>query len=241
MHIAALMLLFVSALMPAQSGADPSNLPSPAVARGEALMENGRTLLNTGMLLDARAIFNDCVGQNRSNFQCLYDRARTDSWMQKAEAAASHASEAAHWLDTAISDTLAALGCNDRSANAHALLGDLYGAKITGMFSGMHYGPKANAEVAKAFQLDPGNAMAFAAQGRKYLYAPGAFGGDVDKAIQSFQKAAAADPGSDDDYVWLAIAWRKKGNTVHEREALSQAFRINPHSIFAQRVSEGKE
>jgi tetratricopeptide (TPR) repeat protein len=240
MPIAALMLLFVSALMPQQSGADRSNLPSPAIAHGEALMENGRTLLNSATLLDARAIFNDCVSHDHANFQCLYDRARTDSWMQKAEAAASHSAEAARWLDTAITDTLAALNCNDRSANAHALLGDLYGAKITGMFSGMRYGPKANAEVAKAFQLDPRNAMAFAAQGRKYLYAPSAFGGDVDKAIESFQKAIATDPGSDDDYVWLAIAWRKKGDTVHEREALSQAMQMNPHSIFAQRVSEGK-
>lgn len=241
MHVAALMLLFVSALPPAQSGGDRSNLPSPDIAHGEALMENGRTLLNANMLLDARTIFNDCVSQNRSNFQCLYDRARTDSWMQKAEAGAGHPAEAAHWLDTAIADTLAVLSCNEQSANAHAMLGDLYGEKITGMFSGMHYGPKANAEVAKAFQLGPGNAMAFAAQGRKYLYAPGAFGGDIDKAIQSFQKAITADPGSDDDYVWLAIAWRKKGDSVHEREALSQALRINPHSIFAQRVSEGKE
>lgn len=237
MYAVVFLTLLASAPIPQLWGARPS----PAVTRAEALMREGRTLLDIGKLLEARATFDNCASRNPADFRCLYDRAAADAWIQKAQSESNHSAEAVHWLDTAIADTLAALGCNNRSANAHAMLGDLYGQKITGMFSGMRYGPKANAEVARAFRLDPRNAMAFAAQGRKYLYAPSAFGGDVDKAIQSFQNATAADPASDDDYVWLAIACRKKGDRLRESEALAQAFRINPGSVFAKRVSEGKE
>ena len=54
--------------------------------------------------------------------------------------------------------------------------------------SGMKYGPKANAETERAFQLDPNNAQAFAVIGRKYYFAPSMFGGDLNKAIESFGK-----------------------------------------------------
>lgn len=73
----------------------------------------------------------------------------------------------------------------------------------------MHFGPKAKAETVRAFQLDTHNAMAFAAQGRKCLYAPAMFGGDADKAIESFKSATVFAPSDDDNFVWLAIAYRK--------------------------------
>jgi tetratricopeptide (TPR) repeat protein len=237
--------MFASALMiflaagAAQAASVPS-IPS-AILKGESLFESGRSSSNLGTLLEARSIFQDCVTRNPADFRCLYDRARTDVGIQHAQAISGNKGEAARWLDTAISDTQAAIGSNGASADAHALLADLYGQKIDGMFSGMRYGPKANAELTRAFQIDPHNAMAFAAQGRKFLYSPAAFGGNVDKALQSFQEAVTADPRSDDDYVWLAIAWRKKGDLERERECLAQALRINPQSVFAQRVLQNKE
>jgi hypothetical protein len=38
------------------------------------------------------------------------------------------------------------------------------------------------------------------------LYAPSLFGGDIDKAIESFKKATQHDSRSDEAFVWLAIA-----------------------------------
>jgi len=144
-------------------------------------------------------------------------------------------------LDNAVADAQKAAALNDRSAEAHALLGDLYGAKISGMISGMKFGPKANAETQRALQLDPNDALAHAAQGRKYLFSPSAFGGDIDKAIESFKHAVALDPHSDEDYVWLAKAYRKKGDAAQEKEAIAQALRLSPRSVFAQRVQSGQE
>ena len=60
------------------------------------------------------------------------------------------------------------------------------------------------------------------------------FGGDVDKAIASFRKAIELDPKSDEDYVWLAIACRKKSDTACADQAIQDALRLNP----AQRLRQ---
>jgi tetratricopeptide (TPR) repeat protein len=121
------------------------------------------------------------------------------------------------------------------------LLAGLYGAKITGMFSGIQFGPKAGTETDRAFQLDPHNANAFAAIGRKHLYAPSAFGGNIDKAVEAFINATRYAPSSDEALVWLAIAERKKGNFDKSKQAVSEALRLNPSSVFAKRASAGIE
>lgn len=211
----------------------------PADARSE--LEQGRTSLDLGQLGAAKVAFDNCIQANARDAACYYGRARTERYLNQAEAFAHHSSAAERWLDAAIGDAQKAIALNDRFADAHALLADLYGQKITGAFSGMHYGPKANAECARAQQLDPNNAQAFAVLGRKYLYSPSMFGGDIDKAIDSFRKATEHDPRSDENFVWLAIVYRKKGDTADEQRALAEALRLNSRSVFAHRVQTGAE
>jgi len=59
------------------------------------------------------------------------------------------------------------------------------------------------------------------------------FGGDLDKAIANLQRSIDRDPTADETYVWLAIAYRKKGNTAAANKALDEALRRNPRSMFA--------
>src|SRR6267378_8695629 len=83
---------------------------------------------------------------------------------------------------------------NDKSADAHSLLADLYGRKISlgsAMFAGPKFGPKVKEENAKALALDDKNPRVWASLGRQYLMTPKMFGGDVSKAIESFQKSVA--------------------------------------------------
>jgi Flp pilus assembly protein TadD len=65
------------------------------------------------------------------------------------------------------------------------------------------------------------------------------FGGDIEKAIESFRKATTIDPHFDEVFVWLAIAYRKKGDTLLAEKALSEALRLNNLSAFALRVKSG--
>ena len=208
---------------------------------GERLLEEGRTTLDANALNAARNSLAQCISQDQKNALCEFDLARAESYLVKAEDIAKHTDASKKWLDTAISDAQKAIALNDHFADAHALLADLYGTKITGAFSGMRYGPKANAETARAFQLDPNNALAIAVQGRKYLFAPSAFGGDIDKAIESFKRAVAINPHSDEDFVWLAKAYKKKGDSTAANNAVAEALRLNSRSVFAHRVQTGQE
>lgn len=208
---------------------------------GERQLEEGRVLLDAATLNAARNAFGQCTRQEPNNAQCFFELARAESYLVRVEDIAKHSDASHKMLDNAVADAQKAIALNDRSADAHALLADLYGAKISGMLSGMKFGPKAGAEAQRALQLDPNNAFVYAVLGRKYFYSPSAFGGDISKAIESFKHAVALDPHSDEDYVWLARAYRKKGDAAQEKEAIAQALRLSPRSVFAQRVQSGQE
>lgn len=207
---------------------------------GERELENGRSTLDIKALIVARVTFQWCTRNEERNSVCYYDLARCELYLAKAEGIQKNQEAVGKWEDTAIADAQHAIALNDRSADAHALLSDLYGSKIHGMISGMHFGPKANAEIQRAFQLDPKCPQAFTVIGRKYLYSPSMFGGDIDKALDSFKRATAVDPRNDEAFVWLAIAYRKKGDPERARQALSEALRLNNRSVFAIRVNSGE-
>lgn len=195
MRIVALSMagILAAPFISAQSGGTAS---ATLRQNGEHQLQEGRTTLDPQTLTAAQSAFVDCIRADPRNFQCAYDTAVSEWYLVKAESIAGDNNASRRWLDAAIAAAQKAIALNAESANAHALLADLYGQKITGAISGMRYGPKANEERARAFQLDPGNALAFAVEGRKCLYAPSMFGGDLDKAIASFKRATELDPRS---------------------------------------------
>ena len=138
-------------------------------------------------------------------------------------------------LDMAIVAIQHALPLQEKSADAHSLLADLYGRKISygGMFAGMKYGSKVDEENKQAMALDDKNPRVWASLGRQYLMAPKMFGGEITKAIESFQKSLALDPWQDETWVWLAKAFDKQGDKPKAREAIQRALQLNAQSRFA--------
>jgi tetratricopeptide (TPR) repeat protein len=104
------------------------------------------------------------------------------------------------------------------------------------MLTGMPYGPKADAETRRALQLDANNPRIYVVLGRKQLYSPKIFGGDVDKAIESFRKSTTLDPHYDEGFVWLAIAYGRKGDSGAAKAALDEALRLNPKNVIAKEI-----
>jgi Flp pilus assembly protein TadD len=70
--------------------------------------------------------------------------------------------------------------------------------------------------------------------------APSMFGGDVNKAVDTFRKATKADPANDENFVWLNLAYRKAGNSEEAEKAVHEALRLNPGSVFAKNTAAGK-
>jgi len=134
------------------------------------------------------------------------------------------------------------LKLNEKSAEAHSLLADLYGRKISfgiGMFAGPKYGPKVQAENRRAFELD-------CEQFRRFRQpwptvsgvAENVWLADVDKAIADFRKATQLDPKSDENFVWLALALRKKGDNASADQAMGEALRLSPRNAFASQAAK---
>ena len=238
-QLLSLMIFGLAALLPICCAVCQTS--AAAKRDGERLLEEGRTTLEVQTLTAARGAFEACVRLEDKNSVCYYDLARTAFYLGKAEELRKNKEMAEQWRDSAITDARHSIALNDRFSDAHALLADLYGAKISGMLSGMRYGPKANAEIQRAFQLAPNNPRAFAVVGRKYLYAPSMFGGDLDRAIDSFKKATTFGPQYDEAFVWLAIAFHKKRDSQQAQAAVAEALRLNSRSVFAIRVKSGAE
>lgn len=225
-----------------QSGGAGAHLSvAELTKRGENELEKGRTMLEEQTLTGAGGFFEECIRMDGRNARCYFDLALTESYLVRVKDAQHDRQSAERQLEAAILNVQSSIRFNDHSADAHALLADLYGSKIgfDGGFAAMRYGPKANDEIQRAFQLDANNPRALGVIGRKYLYSPKIFGGDIDRAIDSFRKATEFDPHNDEAYVWLAIAYRKKGDTVRAQSAVREALQLNGQSAFAKRIASG--
>jgi tetratricopeptide (TPR) repeat protein len=212
------------------------------LAVGLRLLEEGRTTLDEAALNEAGKYFDKLKEKAPGNAIYLYELARVDFYRCNGLDARGDKKAALAALEKAIDEAQQALRLNERSAEAHSLMADLYGRKIGfgGFMAGVHFGPKAAAENKRALELDSNSPRVDASIGRQYLESPKMFGGDVDKAIASFQKSLQREPTNDETLVWLALAYHRKGDAAAEKKAIDEALRLNPRSLFARNIKAGK-
>ncbi len=212
--------------------------PDSALADSLRLLEEGRTTLEE---TDRRQDPLFPLGADQQNPAYFYQLARANSYLTESYAALHQSKRAEQALEDAIAAVQHCLELDDKSAHAHSLLADLYGRKISlgGFLTDPRFGPRIVAENKKALDLAPNDALVYASLGRQYLYAPKMFGGDIGKAIENFLKATQLDPTSDENFVWLAIAYRKNGDGPHSENALRHAVQLNPRSAFAKATAAG--
>jgi hypothetical protein len=142
--------------------------------------------------LKAREQLDQKIATESKDAGSYLDLARVNAYLLDVYEMRREKKPAVAAVDRAIDLTLHAVQLNTKSAEAHSLLADLYGRKISlgvAMFLGPKFGPKVKEENAKAIALDDKNPVVWASLGRQYLMAPKMFGGDVAKAIESFQKS----------------------------------------------------
>jgi tetratricopeptide (TPR) repeat protein len=232
------LIVFLLALIATLVCAQPAD---STLEDGLKLLDEARTTLDETALARAQEYFSRLTQQHPENAAYFYELARVESYRSSAYGMHNDKKKAEHALDDAIASVQQSLKLNEKSADAHSLLADLYGRKIgfgVGMLAGPKYGPKVKSENQRAQELDPNSARVFASLGRQYLMAPHMFGGDLDKAVESLRKSTQLDPDFDETYVWLAIALRKKGDTAGAEQALQEALKLNPRSAFAKSTAE---
>jgi tetratricopeptide (TPR) repeat protein len=178
--------------------------------------------------------------QNPNDAGVYLDLARVQQYLMDDYEMRKDKKAAGEAVDKAIDAAQRSIQLNDKSADAHSVLADLYGRKISlgsAMFLGPKFGPRVKEENAKAMALDHKNPRVWASLGRQYLMAPKMFGGDISKAIESLEKSVALDPQQDDTYVWLARAHKKHGEKAKAQEAIQHALTLNPDSPWIKNAA----
>jgi tetratricopeptide (TPR) repeat protein len=201
-----------------------------------AAVEAARKTHDEQQLQSVKAQLEQKIAQSPNDAGTYLDLARVQEYLLDVYEMRKDKKAAENAVERAIDAALRSIQLNDKSADAHSLLADLYGRKISlgnAMFAGPKFGPKIKEENAKAMALDDKNPRVWASLGRQYLMTPKMFGGDFAKAIESFQKSLAIDSSQDETWVWLAKAFQKQGDTSKAREAVQHALSLNPGSRFA--------
>jgi len=216
-----------------------SAVPGSASAADDPLgaaVEAARKTHEEKQLQSLKAQLEQMIAQNPNDAGLYLDLAKVQEYFLDVYETRRDKKVAGEAVDKAIDAAQQSIQLNDKSADAHSLLADLYGRKISlanAMFAGPKFGPKVKEENAKAMALDDKNPRVWASLGRQYLMTPKMFGGDVAKSIESFQKSLAFDTSQDETWVWLAKAFQKQGDTSKAREAVQHALSLNPGSRFA--------
>jgi cytochrome c-type biogenesis protein CcmH/NrfG len=209
-----------------------------------APLESARRKRDPVQLESLRTQLEQRLSQNPNDAVGQYELATVDSFLADVAEMRKDKKAATAAVDNAIEAVQRSIQLNEKSADAHSLLADLYGRKIGlggGMFLGPRFGPKIGEENKRAMALDDKNPHVWASTGRQYLMAPKTFGGDVPKAIDSFKKSLTLDPNQDETWVWLAKAYEKQSDKANARDAIQHALQLNPQSRWAQETSKSLE
>ena len=232
-YLRLLAVAYVS-LLPLAPGA-PASVSAAHDPLGAAV-EAARKTHDEKQLHSLKAQLEQIAAQNPNDAGIYFELAKVHEYFLDLYEMRKDKKAAGETVDKAIDAAQRSIQLNDKSADAHSLLADLYGRKISlgnAMFAGPKFGPKVKEENAKAMALDDKNARVWASLGRQYLMTPKMFGGDVAKSIESFQKSLAFDTSQDETWVWLAKAFQKQGDTSKARQAVQCALSLNPGSRFA--------
>ena len=205
-----------------------------------AAMEAARKARDEAQLNALKAQLEKAGAQDAPKAMRLLDLARVNAWLADVHEMRKDKKGASAAVDKAIEAAQRSIQLDDKSADAHSLLADLYGRKIgigVGMIAGPKFGPKVKEENAKAMALDDKNPRVWASLGRQYLMAPKMFGGDSAKAVESFQKSLTIGASQDETWVWLARAYEKQGDKIKARDAIQHALTLNPDSVWIKQAA----
>lgn len=205
-----------------------------------AAVEAARKTHNEAQLQSVKTQLEQAISQNPNDAVAYYDLGRVHAYLADVYEMRKDKKATVSAIDKAIEAVQHSIQLNDKSADAHSLLADVYGRKISlgnAMFAGPKFGPQVKEENAKALALDDKNPRVWASLGRQYLMAPKMFGGDVAKAIESLQKSLALDPAQDETWVWLAKSFAKHGEKPKAHDAIQRALSLNPDSPWIKEAA----
>lgn len=225
----------------AQSSDSSSNSPRSLLLKAKTTLNHGVNAGSLDSLRQARALFKQAPGSGEHQALAHYYAALADYRIQNLMPQDAE-DKREPILDDAIDHLKQATTLDSTMADAWALLSSCYGQRLgLDPMRAMSLGPKADETLAKAKELAPENPRVWIVSGTSDFFTPSMFGGDKERALENFQKAARLaeqetvdDPlrpnwGHAEAYAWIGYAHKEAGRTEQSRQAFDTALEINPN------------
>lgn len=238
-----LLTAFFLLLAAAPAAAQPAD---SLIAQGKRLLQQGADQGEAALMQQARAAFERASADAGAAPLAHYYAGLTGYRLLYAP---ERPAEKIDLIDDAIAHLDQATAQDADFADAHALRSSMLGQKIAEQwYKGPFLGPKADDAMERAKTLAPENPRVVLLEAIGAFNKPGMFGGDKEKALGGFRKAAqlfeqetAADPlapqwGHDEAYAWIGIAHVDAGRPAEARQAFEQALAINPDYGWVKNV-----
>ncbi|MCS6808135.1 MAG: hypothetical protein RML40_05830 [Bacteroidota bacterium] len=144
-----------------------------------------------------------------------------------------------------------AISLEPNFADAHALLGSLYGVKAgLGMINGIKYGSKSTSSMERALALVPNNPRVLILHGISLYYTPAMWGGNKEKALMVLQKACelaeqgacipekpfSPDWGHAEAFAWKGAIFAGMGDSEYAKAAYERALQIAPDYAWVKHI-----
>jgi tetratricopeptide (TPR) repeat protein len=215
--------------------------PAPALAQAIALLERAEVTYEPAELQQAIDAFDRLARQDGKNPQYPYYLGRAyfplinvHDYQGNTAMAEKAGEQGLKFVRTAI--RLDETGNPD----AYRLLGDYYGrlSVFRGALGRLRYGAASMKNHNKAQEMDPRNVLTVIGVGTDRMFAPSAFGGDMNQAVALFAKAVEMAPSSPLGHVWLGRAYAKLKKHDLARQHFEKALALEPRSAFARNEYE---
>jgi len=131
-------------------------------------------------------------------------------------------------IDAAAEDGLAVLDGLAETSEVQRTRADLIATMIRSDFRAKKYEQAFRAAVARALELDQGNARAWVSSAKPYLFAEPEQGGDVAEALRRLDRGLELDPRLEAARLLRAFAHEKAGNSEAAERDWQAALRANP-------------
>jgi len=109
---------------------------------------------------------------------------------------------------------------------------------IKGGATGATLGTKSDKLINKAKKLDPTNYRVYIEEGSNYYYTPEEWGGDKEKAIESFKYALSLNDRDDSIYLFLSRLYAERGLYDEAFSYAEKGYEINPNNVEIEKDLE---